>query len=110
MTWWLWQLIFVIGVVIIHTFNRCSGLPDYGISLTFAQKWGINAGWQALISPTVMISYATAPSFFQPWFFATTVIAVAGFLVSIFFFGETITLIKIIGALLGIISAVLLII
>lgn len=110
MTWWLWQLIFVIGVVAIHTFNRCVGLPEYDLTLTFPQRWGINAGWQALIAPPVMISYATAPSFFQPWFFATTAIAVCGFLVSIFFFGETITLIKIIGAVLGIISAVLLVI
>jgi len=110
MTWWIWQILLILGVTIIHTFNRYIGLPDCTYALVFNHRWVINAGWQALIAPTAMISYATAPSFIQPWFLGTALIAVFGFATSFFIFGEPLLLIRVIGVLFALIGAVLLII
>lgn len=110
MTWWIWQILFILGVTSIHIFNRWVGLPDCSYVFTFTQRWLINTGWQTVIAPAAMISYATAPSFFQPWFLGTVLIAVFGFAVSFFIFGEPFVFIRILGMLFALIGVVLLII
>ncbi len=104
--WWILQLIGIVGVVCIHTFNRWAGLHTINLMI----KWGVNAGAQICIAPFFILSYQLAPSFFQPWFLGTVLIFFLGFLVSLFFFGEVLTITKIAGAAFAIISAVLLII
>jgi len=104
--WIVFQILGVIGVVATHTFNRWAGMH----SISFLTKWVINAGAQAFIAPLFILAYQLAPGFFQPWFLGTTLIAILGFLVSVIIFGETITILKIIGAVLGLIGAVLLVI
>jgi len=110
MTWWIWQILLILGVTIIHTFNRYVGLPDCPFTFIFTHRWMINTGWQALIAPTAMISYATAPSFLQPWFLGTALIALFGFATSFFIFGEPFVWFRMIGVLCALVGAVLLII
>jgi len=105
MWWWITQVIAICGVTLIHTFNRWAGQK----SLSFFIKLLVNTGAQITIAPLFIISYCLAPSFFQPWFLGTVLIAVFGFVVSIIFFKEVIIPIKVIGAVLGLIGSVLLI-
>lgn len=104
--WVVYQIFAILGITAVHVFNRWSAAH----CLSFASKWLINAGAQCIIAPFFILSYTLAPTFFQPWFLGTCIIALLGFGASVIFFGEAITLIKIIGALLGLIAAILLII
>jgi hypothetical protein len=105
MVWLIYQIIAIIGVTAVHTFNRWASAH----AVSFLTKWMINIGAQAVIAPMFILSYALAPSFFQPWFLGTILIALIGFGVSLLFFGEALTLLKVVGAILGLVSAVLLI-
>ena len=103
--WWILQALAIVGVAAVHTFNRWAGLQG----INFLTKWLINIGGQAMTAPLFILSYALAPSFFQPWFLGTALIAIMGFVASLIFFGEALTLLKILGAVLSIAGAVLLI-
>jgi len=103
--WWITQILAVFAVTCVHTFNRWAGLQGW----TFLSRLFGNIIGQAIAAPLFMISYLMAPSFFQVSFVGTALIAVLMFLASVFFFCETITLIKLIGAALALAGAVLLI-
>ncbi len=103
--WWILQILAICCIVVAHTFNRWAALN--GIS--FWIKWGVNVGVQGIAAPFFIFSYMLAPGFFQPWFLGTAAIALLGFLASLIFFGEMLTIIKIVGAALTLAGAVLLI-
>jgi multidrug transporter EmrE-like cation transporter len=62
-----------------------------------------------MAAPMFIKSYALAPTIFQPWFLGTAAIAILGFVGSLIFFGEALTIVKILGAALALAGAVLLI-
>jgi len=103
--WWILQILAICGIACIHTFNRWAGIK--GIALV--TKWLVNVGAQSIIAPLFILSYGLAPTFFQPWFLGTALIALTGFLCSVFFFTEPIALMKVLGAILAVIGSVLLI-
>ena len=103
--WWITQILAVAVITCVHTFNRWAGLQGW----SFLSRLFGNVIGQAIAAPLFMISYTIAPSFFQVSFVGTAVIAVLMFLASVFFFCETITFIKLIGAALAIVGAVILI-
>lgn len=103
--WWITQFLAVVAVTCVHTFNRWAGLQGW----TFLNRLFGNIIGQAIAAPLFMISYLMAPSFFQVSFVGTALIAILMFLASVFFFCETITFIKLIGAAFAIVGAVLLI-
>ena len=103
--WWIAQAIAIILITASHVFNRWAGLNE----IDFWIKWSVNVGMQAIAAPLFIISYMKAPSFFQPWFLGTGLIALLGFLASLIFFGETIAILKILGAALTLAGAALLI-
>ena len=100
--WWILQ---AFGLLVITSNN------------VLARFWGFGWGIYAYNLTTAVLvtawcfawTYANAPSFFQNWFLATTLIALYGFAASVFILGEAITLIKLIGAALALVAAVLLI-
>jgi ABC-type enterochelin transport system permease subunit len=77
--------------------------------LSFFIRWAVNVGIQVIAAPLFILSYTKSPSFLQPWFLGTATIALLGFLASLIFFGETIVILKILGAALALAGAVLLI-
>lgn len=103
--WWILQTLAICGIACVHTFNRWAGLKG----IAFATKWLVNAGAQTIIAPLFILSYGLAPTFFQPWFLGTSLIALAGFLASVIFFAEPIVLIKVLGAIFAVAGSVLLI-
>jgi uncharacterized membrane protein len=103
--WWITQFFAIFVVTCVHTFNRWAGVHGWA----FLSKLCINIIVQSIAAPLFMISYMMAPSFFQVSFVGTVIIAVLMFLSSVLFFGEVITFVKLIGAVLAIIGAVLLI-
>ena len=103
--WVIYQIIGIICITFIHTFNRWAAAN----AVSFLTRWLVNIGAQAVVAPMFILSYALAPSFFQPWFLGTILIALCGFGVSLFYFGEVLTLLKITGAVFGLIGSVLLI-
>lgn len=105
--WWILQIIAVLGVAALHAFNRWNGCANI---IDLKVQWLINLLVQAGIAPAFMKSYALAPSIFQPWFLGTGLIALLGFITSLFIFGEALTAVKITGAALSLIGAVLLIV
>jgi len=104
--WWILQILAIFGISCLHTFNRWAGIKGIG----FMAKWLINGGAQMIIAPLFILSYAMAPTLFQPWFLGTAVVSLTGFLSSVIFFSESISFIRILGAILGIVGSVLLII
>jgi len=103
--WWITQFFAVLVITCVHTFNRWAGIQGW----SFLSRLFGNVIGQAIAAPLFMISYTIAPSFFQVSFFGTVMIALLMFLASVFFFCETITFIKLIGAVLALAGAVLLI-
>ena len=103
--WWITQTLAIVMVTCVHTFNRWAGLQGW----SFLSRLFGNVIGQAIAAPLFMLSYLMAPSFFQASFVGTALIAVLMFLASVFFFCETITFIKLIGAALAMAGAVLLI-
>ena len=105
--WWIFQIIAVICVTAALAFGRWYGLnyPGQGIFIPWATKVGI----EFLAAYAFIKSFTMAPSFFQPWFLGTAFLALAGFLGSLMFFGETIGMVKICGAVLSLVGAALLI-
>jgi len=103
--WWICQILAVTLISAAHVFNRWAGLNEVG----FFIKWGVNVGMQVIAAPLFITAYMRAPSLFQPWFLGTASIALLGFLASLIFFGESIVVLKILGAALALAGAVLLI-
>ena len=103
--WWISQVLAIFIIAVVHTFNRWAGMQG----MSFIVRWLANVGGQAIAAPLFILSYSLAPGFFQPWFIGTAVLAVIGFVASMIFFGEVITITKIIGAVLALAGAVLLI-
>lgn len=103
--WWIAQILAIVIIAAVHTFNRWASVEG----LSFIIRWLANVGGQALAAPLFILSYSLAPTFFQPWFVGTAILAVLGFVASMIFFGETLTIINIIGAILALAGAVLLI-
>lgn len=103
--WWFLQILAICCISLVHTFNRWAGING----IAFLTKFLVNSGAQIAIAPLFILSYGLAPSFFQPWFLGTILIAIVGFVISIIFFGEAVTFLKIVGVILGLIGSVLLI-
>ena len=103
--WWIFQIIAMMLITVALMFARWYGLGHTGIFV----PWAFKLGLEVIIAFLLIKSYMLAPGFLQPWFLGTAVLAVAGFLGSVFFFGEPIVLTKIIGAGLALVSAILLI-
>ncbi len=103
--WWIAQLLAIALIAAVHTFNRWAS--EHGMS--FLVRWLANVGGQAVCAPLFILSYALAPTFFQPWFLGTAVLAILGCVASFIFFAEVITITKILGAALALAGAVLLI-
>lgn len=105
--WWILQIGAILIISALHMFNRWCGIHPQ--SMPFVSQWFINIGGQGMAAPMFMKSYALAPTFFQPWFLGTSAIAILGFVGSLIFFGEAVSILKILGAVLGLLGAVLLI-
>jgi len=103
--WLIYQILAVIGIVLIHTFNRWAGTCN----LPFTYVWPINIVGQGCIAPLFIYSYKLAPSFLQPWFVGTILINALGFCSSMLFFKESIYAHHIIAIILAIIASVLLV-
>jgi hypothetical protein len=105
----MWAILQIVGVFLVvaaHTYMRWAALNNINLLVRMV----VNVGFQSLAAPFFVFCYAFAPGFFQPWFLGTTFIALFGFVASLIFFGEAVTIIKIVGAALTLAGAVLLII
>ena len=98
-------------------FYQLLGLTTILANNVLARKYGLCWGTY-LFSVTMAIavnawcfvlSYATAPSFFQVWFVSIALLTLYGFAGSLIFFGETITVMKLIGVTSVLLGAFLLI-
>ncbi len=107
-TWWisnLWWLLHIFGLTTIlannvlgRKFGLCWGTYLFTVAMAmFINSWAF------------ILAYSLAPSFHQMWFVSMGILALYGFAGSIVFFGETITLIKLIGVGLTLLGAFLLI-
>jgi len=105
--WWIWQIIAIVCVTAALTFGRWYGLNYPGQGLF--TPWAVKVGIEFIAAYAFIKSFVMAPSFFQPWFLGAALLALFGFLASLAFFGETISLIKICGAALSVVGAALLI-
>jgi len=103
--WWITQILGVIGIAFMQVFNRWASIKK----MSFVLIWMADVLIEVVVAPLFIKSYAIAPTIFQPWFLGTVVIALLGFLASMIFFGEVITITKLIGAVLALAGAVLLI-
>ena len=103
--WWIAQILAIVVIVIVHTFNRWASVEG----MSFIIRWLVNVGGQAVAAPLFILSYALSPTFFQPWFLGTAILAILGCVTSLVFFAEVITITKILGAALALAGAVLLI-
>lgn len=100
--WWLLQVLGLSAVLVANILARKMGV------CWFVYIWNVAmailiTGW------AFMVSYATAPSFFQAWFVATAILALYGFFGSIVILGESLSLMKVAGAMLAIAGAFLLV-
>jgi len=100
--WWILQIMGSFGVYFALVPGKKYGLcwRSYLTYLFFASTV---CGWMFLKS------YETAPSFFQPWFLGTALLALIGFAASTLYFHEAISALNYIGAALGITGCILLI-
>ncbi len=100
--WWILQLMGCIGVYIAFVPSRTLGLcwKSYLFYLAISIT---TCSWMFLKS------FELAPSFLQAWFIGTAGLAICGFLGSMFYFGETISIVNYIGAAITLVGAVLLI-
>ncbi|KKN40628.1 hypothetical protein LCGC14_0731430 [marine sediment metagenome] len=103
--WWILQIIAMICVIGAITFARWYGLNRIGLFV----PWVVKVGVEFIAAFAFIKSYAIAPSFFQPWFLGSAISAILGCAISFIFFGEVLTITKIIGAALALAGAVLLI-
>ena len=105
--WWIFQIIAIICVTAALTFGRWYGLnyPGQGIFT----PWAVKVGIEFIAAYAFIKSFTMAPSFFQPWFMGAALLALFGFLGSLIFFGEAVSIVKILGALLAVVGSVLLI-
>lgn len=103
--WWITQILAIALIAAVHTFNRWAS--EQGMS--FLIRWLANVGGQAIAAPLFILSYSLAPTFFQPWFIGTAILAILGCVASLVFFGDVLTITKIIGAVLILAGSVLLI-
>jgi len=103
--WWIFQIIAMLFITVALMFARWYGLSHTGIFV----PWAFKLGMEVIVAFLLIKSYILAPSFLQPWFLGTVILAICGFLGSLLFFGEPIVLTKIIGVVLALVSAVLLI-
>jgi hypothetical protein len=100
--WWILQILGSIGVYFALVPGKKYGLC-WKSYLTYVFFATTVCGWMFLKS------YETAPSFFQPWFLGTALLALIGFLASIFYFEETISIVNYVGAAFGIMGSIMLI-
>jgi len=103
--WWIYQSIAVICVTAALTFGRWYGLHYEGIAL----PWAVKVAIETVAAYAFIRSYMLAPSFFQAWFLGVVLLSLFGFLISLMFFGEVITMVKIGGAILALSGVVLLV-
>ena len=103
--WWIAQILAITIIAAVHTFNRWASVEG----MSFIIRWLANVGGQAVAAPLFILSYSLSPTFFQPWFLGTGILAVLGFAASFILFAEVITITKILGAALALAGAVLLI-
>jgi hypothetical protein len=101
--WWILQITGSVGVC-------CALIPgrEFGLCVKSYIIYIIIA--ITMLSWMFLKSFQLAPSFFQAWFVGTTSLALLGFLGSLFYFGETVSIVNYIGAGLGILGSVMLII
>lgn len=107
-TWWisnLWWLTHILGLttilannVLARKFGLCWGTYFFSVCMAiFINSWAF------------ILGYSLAPSFFQMWFVSIGILTLYGFAGSIVFFGEAITLMKLIGVAFTLLGAFLLI-
>ena len=107
MNWWLYQIVACIFVVVGLTYGRWYGEHNPGAGILI--PWIVVASMEVLAALFFLKSYITAPSFFQPWFLGTVVIALLGLGSSLVVFHEIPNIIHIFGAVLALAGSVLLI-
>ena len=95
--WWIYQSVAVICVTAALTFGRWYGLHYEGILL----PWAVKVVIEIVAAYAFIKSFMLAPSFFQAWFLGTVLLSLFGFLVSLMFFGEVITMVKVGGVILA---------
>lgn len=105
--WWILQIIGIVLITVALTFARWYSQTFPGASIFI--PWISKVLIEIIAAFCFIKSYALAPSFFQPWFLGTAAISLLGFIASLIFFGEAVTIIKIVGAALVLSGAVLLI-
>lgn len=101
--WWILQVLACVFVYIALVPSRTLGLcwKSYLFYITISIT---TCSWMFLKS------FEMAPSFIQPWFIATASLALCGFLGSLFYFGEAVSVTNYVGAVISLIGAALLII
>jgi len=103
--WWIYQSIAVVCVTAALAFGRWYGLHYEGILL----PWAVKVIIEIVAAYAFIKSFMLAPSFFQAWFLGTALLSLFGFLISLMFFGEVITTVKVGGAILALSGVVLLV-
>lgn len=100
--WWILQIVGSLGVFVALAYARVKGF-NWNSYLVYILISISICSW------IFLKSYEIAPSFFQAWFVGTTSMVLLGFLGSLFYFGETVSIINYIGAGFGILASVMLI-
>ena len=103
--WWILQIVGAVLITAAFVFNKWGAAND----VSFFIRWVSFICMEAVVAPILIVSYTKAPTFFQPWFLGAACIALLGFMASLIFFGETIVILKILGAALALVGAALLI-
>jgi len=103
--WWILQIVGAALITFAFVFNKWGAAND----VSFFIRWVTFVCMEMITAPLLIISYMKAPTFFQPWFLGAACIALLGFVASLIFFGETIVILKILGAALALVGAALLI-
>ena len=112
--WWIYQLVAIMCVTIALVFARWYGYAYTGkigflLGSSLLVPWAVKVGIEFIAAFAFIKSYNIAPSFLQPWFLGAAGLALFGFIVSLIFFGEAVSIVKILGALLAVVGSVLLI-
>ena len=102
--WWILQVSACVFVYIALVPSRTLGLcwKSYLFYMTISTT---TCSWMFLKSYELASIHA---SFFQAWFIGITVLSLCGFLGSLFYFGEVLSITKYIGATVSLIGVVLL--
>jgi multisubunit Na+/H+ antiporter MnhB subunit len=92
--WWILQIIGCLFIALVLAFMRKTGLTW--------TSWLVYSGVSACVTSWIFaMSYSLAPNFFKPWFLGTVSLAAFGFLTSLFYFKEGVSVVNYAGACLA---------